>query len=140
MSSSKTGADGDGDAEGGATADTAAKTTTTLPVDPMLTTTSTPAEVEDTAPPLHLRPPLTLATPLAPRLALTLTTTTTTTTTAPSSFPASASEEKGLHPTIYLANTPTPTTYYPNANTNGPPYPHSPLTTLLLDDYPPKAC
>ncbi|KAF5339949.1 hypothetical protein D9758_016768 [Tetrapyrgos nigripes] len=122
----KTGAGADGDA-GGAAADAAADTTTTLPSKTLL-------------PPLHLRPPLTLATPLAPRLALTLTTTTTT--TAPSSFPASASEEKGLHPTIYLANTPTPTTYYPNANTNAPtptPYTHSPLTILLLDDYPLKA-
>ncbi|KAF5344539.1 hypothetical protein D9758_016481 [Tetrapyrgos nigripes] len=83
-------------------------------------------------PPLHLRPPLTLATPLAPRLALTLTTTTTT--TAPSSFPASASEEKGLHPTIYLANTPTPTTYYPNASTNAPP----PIPPLPPHNPPPR--
>ncbi|KAF5339951.1 hypothetical protein D9758_016754 [Tetrapyrgos nigripes] len=119
----KTGAGADGDA-GGAAADAAADTTTTLPT---------------SLPPLHLRPPLTLATPLAPRLALTLTTAAA---AVPSSFPASASEEKGLHPTIYLANTPTPTTYYPNANTSPPtptPYTHSPLTILLLDDYPLKA-
>ncbi|KAF5339942.1 hypothetical protein D9758_016764 [Tetrapyrgos nigripes] len=126
----KTGAGADGDA-GGAAVDAAADMTTTLPVDPMLTTASTLAEVEDTTPPTTPTPLSLLLPVLLPVLVLL-------------SPPPPPLTPPKLHPTTYhtRANAPTPTTYYPNANTNAPtptPYTHSPLTTLLLDDYPLKA-
>ncbi|KAF5339946.1 hypothetical protein D9758_016761 [Tetrapyrgos nigripes] len=128
----KTGAGADGDA-GGAAADAAADTTTTLPVDPMLTTASTLAEVEDTTPPTTPTPLSLLLPVLLPVLVL----------LSPPPPPLKRTPPK-LYPTTYHTrdNAPTPTTYYPNANTNAPtptPYTHSPLTILLLDDYPLKA-